>query len=105
MTFDKLVYRKNIIKRKRRIWTDLNYKSGVYFFIYNNKFVYIGRSKDLYTRMLSHHNKIDGMITYGLFDKIGFLYTDNYKEIEKKLIDYFKPIYNGTQNKKYIKTL
>lgn len=70
----------------------LNYQNKffVYILIINKEFVYIGRTSNLYSRMLNHKHKKH-------FTDILLLEYDNYKEtyeVETTLIKIYNPIYN-----------
>jgi len=67
-------------------------QSGVYFLFENNDLKYIGKSKDIYTRVLHHSKNFS-------FDVIGCLPVENNVEaIETQLIQHFRPKLNITDN-------
>jgi hypothetical protein len=65
-------------------------KFYVYILVLNGQFVYIGRTSNLYSRMITHKNKKD-------FTDILLLEYNTYKEtykVETTLIKIYKPIHN-----------
>lgn len=85
---------KELKKRKRGQWTPLIGKCGVYTFLKKNEPIYIGRTSNLYTRLIFHFS--NGGICNALdFDEIFVYFTEDYKSLERKMIKYFKPPFNG----------
>ena len=77
------------------VWRELHNKQGVYFIMGKyNKVLYIGRSGNLYTRLISHYSK-RGMLNILEWDRIDIVYTLNHIEAEKYFILHLNPIYNG----------
>lgn len=79
--------------------------SGVYKIIWHGAVIYIGSSNDLYQRMADHRKCIKQGSDQGkkkgfyLFlqnnpFKIEYELTENYREREQDLINYYEPIYN-----------
>lgn len=81
-------------------------ESGVYKIIWNGCVIYVGSSKSLYQRMADHRSCIkQGSVRgykkgfYLFLQKspfsIEFELTENYKQREQELIDYYEPIFNN----------
>ena len=79
--------------------------SGVYKIIWNGSVIYIGSSNDLYKRMIEHRCSIkkgsdyDKKRGFYLFlqnspFEVEFELTENYRQREQELIEYYEPIYN-----------
>jgi excinuclease UvrABC nuclease subunit len=99
MTIDLVKNISDLKQNKKNKWIDLLNISGVYIFTYRNKILYIGRSKNLYKRMLSHYS--NGGICNGFkWDKIHFIFCENHKEIEKQMILDYNPLLNGSLTSK-----
>ena len=80
--------------RKHGQWLPLLNKSGVYLICKDEGILYIGRSKNLYTRLINHFS--DGGILNALdYDSIKVIFTDNHKQTERYLIDNYNPPANG----------
>lgn len=93
----------NEIKKYRKgNWIDLKNIPGVYIFTHKNDILYIGRSKNLYQRMISHYSN-GGICNAFKWDKIYFIFCENHKEIEKQCINEYNPIYNGYLTSKIFK--
>lgn len=99
---------------------DFPKKSGVYKLICNGSVIYIGSSNNLYQRMSSHKNCIKKGSDHGckkgfyLFLQnnhfsVEFELTENYRQREQELIEYFEPIHNevkaytGLDKEEYLK--
>ena len=89
----------DIKPRKRGLWSPLRGKSGVYAFLKDDEALYIGRSKNLYQRLIAHFSR-SGIHKVLPFDEVVFIFCDNHKELEKRLIEYFDPDYNGSLTQK-----
>ena len=81
-------------------------ESGVYLFKVNNEIIYIGSSKNLYMRMMSHINCIrQGSVLGYKQDLYQFLQSNtfvvefqitvNYRQLEQQLIEKYNPRYNA----------
>ena len=81
-------------------------KSGVYRFISNNEVIYIGSSNNLYKRMAEHKSCINkgsnGKTQQDFYQflqsnyfTVEFQPTDNYRQLEQKLIELHNPKYNA----------
>jgi excinuclease UvrABC nuclease subunit len=87
-------YKKDLKPKKKGQWAELLNHSGVYVFSLNNTILYVGRSKLLYQRIISHYTQ--GGICHAFdWDAIHFIFCDNHKERERELIEEFRPLYNG----------
>ena len=82
-------------------------EAGVYLFKIGNEVIYIGSSKNLYQRMAKHrsnirkggnHNGTSKQELYQFLQKnhftVEFQTTDNYRQLEQKLIEQYHPKYN-----------
>jgi hypothetical protein len=79
---------------QRAITTLFKGISGCYVIAQSNTILYIGMSKNIYNRILSH--KSNGGIFYAFdWDTLLIIPSDEYKELEKYLIHTYKPTYNG----------
>lgn len=97
---DLIIKRGDIKPRKRGQWKSLLNKSGVYAFANSNKILYIGRSANLYSRIISHYSQ--GGICHAFdWDRIGIIFCENHKTLEKGLIDEYQPVYNGKLTSKF----
>ena len=83
-------------------------KSGVYLFKENDEVIYVGSSKNLNMRMMSHRSCIRQGSAHGYkqdfyqFLKanqftVEFQLTDNYKQLEQHLIEQHHPKYNANR--------
>jgi excinuclease UvrABC nuclease subunit len=88
------IQKSDIKARKRGLWSPLRGESGVYAFLKDDEALYIGRSKNLYQRLIAHFSK-SGIHKALPFDEVVFIFCDNHRVLEKRLIDYFDPEYNG----------
>jgi len=93
------IQKSDIKPRKRGLWSLLRGESGVYAFLKDDEALYIGRSKNLYQRLIGHFSK-SGIHKVLPFDEVVFIFCDNHKEVEKKLIEHFNPEYNGSLTQK-----
>ncbi len=96
-----LIFTKSSLKsRKRGQWKPLLNKCGVYAFTDSNKILYIGRSGNLYRRLISHYSQ--GGICHAFdWDKIGVIFCEDHRRVEKELIDEYQPTYNGKLTSKF----
>ena len=76
-------------------------KSGVYFFMdENDKVVYVGSSKNLYSRLFTHRRNISSKSTdlYKFLREnpfiVSYWLTENYRYLEQVFIDKHKPRFN-----------
>ena len=78
-----IIQKDKFILKKRGAYTDLINKKGVYYF-FNDKddLLYIGSSKNLYVRFVSHISN-GGMFSFFEWNTFLAIYCDNYKELEK----------------------
>lgn len=83
--------------------------SGVYKVIWNGAVIYIGSSNNLYKRMSKHRTYIKQGSNNGskkgfyLFLQnnpftVEFELTENYRQKEQELIEYYEPIYNQNRS-------
>ena len=83
-------------------------EAGVYMFKVDEEVIYVGSSKNIYTRMVKHRTNIrkggnhNGTSKQDLYQflqsnhfTIEFQLTDNYLQLEQKLIEKYNPKYNS----------
>lgn len=81
-------------------------ESGVYWFVSDNRVIYVGSSYDLYQRITEHNSNIRKGSNHGCQKDfyqflqqneftIEFQLTDNYKQLEQELIEKHQPIFNA----------
>lgn len=78
------------------LWLKLFNKSGCYIFLNGDCVQYVGSSGNLYQRIVSHNNK-NGLCNMFSWTDICFIYCNNYKKIEKYLINKFDPNFNNSK--------
>lgn len=81
-------------KRKRGQWLSLLNKQGVYIIKNQNVVLYVGRSGNLYNRLISHFSN-GGILNAFEYSHIEVIFTAKHKQLEKHLIDQLSPIFNG----------
>lgn len=91
---DLVIKKKAIDKKKNGFWSQLVGHSGVYIFTNKDSVLYVGRSKNLYQRILSHYSR-RGICSAFKWDCIHFIFCENHMEIEKYVIAKLHPIKNG----------
>ena len=80
--------------------------AGVYLFSSNGEVIYVGSSKNLYQRMVSHRKCIrkggDHGYKQDLYQylqsnpfTVEFQLTDNYRQLEQELVEQYHPRYNS----------
>ena len=83
-------------------------EAGVYIFKVNNEVIYVGSSKNLYMRMMSHRNCIRQGSAHGhqqdLYKflrsnqfTVEFQLTEDYRQLEQELIEKYNPRYNAVR--------
>lgn len=85
------------IYKKNDDVSSLNYKKGIYYLFKNNKIVYIGSSKSIGFRIISHRKgKYGKGGNYKKFDSFSFFECDKDILLEVEALKIFKhaPIYN-----------
>ena len=81
-------------------------KSGAYLFKTNDEVIYVGSSKNLYKRMVSHRRCIRQGSSHGYKQDlyqylqlnsftVEFQITDNYRQLEQELVEKYNPRYNS----------
>lgn len=71
------------------------YENSIYFLINKNKIVYVGSSVSVLKRISSHTKKRD--MVFDSYNSISSN-SENFRHIEKKYIEKFKPKYNIKNN-------
>jgi excinuclease UvrABC nuclease subunit len=94
------IYKHELYHRKRGNWDKVWNKQGIYIFTHANDIIYIGRSSDLYTRLVQHYSK-RGICNAFDWDTIHFIFTDNHKQLEKYLINKYSPLCNGNLTSRF----
>lgn len=107
-----IIFFDNVLESKKKIYSELRNKSGVYVFINNiNNELYVGSSINFSKRMVSYFyytnsEKLSKLIIIRAMKKYGlenfslgikeFCIKDSQTclELEQKWIDYYKPMYN-----------
>ena len=81
-------------------------ESGIYLFKVNEEVIYVGSSKNLYQRMVSHRRCIRQGTAHGYKQDlyqylqsnpftVEFQITDNYRQLEQELVEKHHPKYNS----------
>jgi hypothetical protein len=86
---DKIINISNIIENKIALNNDN--LSGIYFLIKDNKVVYVGKTENGFSRIITHIKKGEKIFdSYAMFN----MDTELLDEVEIDNILYYKPIYN-----------
>ena len=83
-------------------------EAGVYLFSSNDELIYVGSSKNLYMRMMSHRSCIRQGSAHGYKQDlyqylqanpftVEFQMTDNYRQLEQELVEKYNPKYNANR--------
>lgn len=83
-------------------------ESGIYLFKVNEEVIYVGSSNNLYQRMVSHRRCIRQGSAHGYKQDlyqylqlnpftVEFQITDNYRQLEQKLVEKYNPKYNANR--------
>ena len=83
-------------------------EAGVYLFSSNDEIIYVGSSKNLYMRMMSHRSCIRQGSAHGYKQDlyqylqanpftVEFQMTDNYRQLEQELVEKYNPKYNANR--------